>query len=392
MFGNHHDVKRLIPIEARRQRGRVQLERNIFLSASEQPESAVLHHSRNHPTTILHLGARQIIAASIGQKHGNRHLNVFRNVMTKPSTVEAKPSQNQSKIEPVSSGGVSIWAGVFAGDPNWDSIIQRKLEEFLTRFSNIPISVPVKAADMPTTTIVFVKPPYFLNEQRTQRSIQRLARAKSNRKAATGSEMQAPIPTSSKALTGKSTPEEIQRVLQEAVNTGKLVASDQQQHLESEDLRNWLIQYGIGIDCSGFVSQAINEVMLEIYERAAVSTDGLRKLNRGSGQLKGGRKDFLRIKESFELRPGDTMHTKGHIRIITQVESDGRAVIFTTAESRSGLTDVGPDTAFWRFPNAHNMDVLQRKDGDRWRTVKKSITFGRYEKLEKFRQDYAPLP
>lgn len=397
MLEHRHGVKRVISTKAGRQCNRTRLERDLHLSANEKPVGLILQLGRNQPTTLLHLGARQAIASSIGQIHGNRHLNAFQNVMTKPNPANTSSIQRQSEAELASANNMapSVYESVYesVGQLNWDLIIQHKLEEFLTKFSNIPIRVPVKAADMSTTATVFVRPPYFLNAERTPNSVRRLAKAKKNRKAVTGSEMQAPISISSKALIGKSTPEEIQKVLQEAVDTGKLVAPTQKEHLEGEDLRSWLIEYGIGIDCSGFVSQAINEVMLEIHERAAVSTDGLRKLNKGAEQLKGGNKDFVKIIKPYDLRPGDTLHMQGHkhIRIMTRVESNGKEIIFSTAESHPGLTDVGPDSAFWRFPDGENLNILQKKDGDLWRTVKESTTFGRYEKLEKFRQDYSPL-
>ncbi len=395
MLEHRHGVKRVISTKTGRQCNRTRLERDLHLSANEKPVGLILQLDRNQPTTLLHLGARQAIASSIGQIHGNRHLNAFQSVMTKPNSANASSIQRQSEAELASANNMvpSVYESVYesVGQLNWDLIIQHKLEEFLTKFSNIPIHVPVKAVGMSTTATVFVRPPYFLNAERTPNSVRRLAKAKKNRKAATGSEMQAPISISSKALIGKSTPEEIQKVLQEAVATGRLVTPTQKEHLEGEDLRNWLIKYGIGIDCSGFVSQAINEVMSEVHQRAAVSTDSLRKLNKGSGQLKGGREDFVKITRPFDLRPGDTMHTQGHIRIITRAEPDGSGITFGTAESHPGQTDVGPDSAFWRFPDAKNLDMLQEKDGDRWRTVHKATTFGRYEKLEKFRQDYSPL-
>ncbi len=97
---------------------------------------------------------------------------------------------------------------------------------------------------------------------------------------------------------------------------------------------------------------------------------------------------FSRVADPTDLRPGDTMYKRGHIRIITSVRREAAGdVYFTTAESRAGgasdpggdTADVGPARAEWRYHNGQ----LQRRNSasDPWTNSSEQPTFGRYGRL-----------
>jgi hypothetical protein len=331
---------------------------------------------------------RQLALAEAGQLFGNQHVQKLKGGLRRQqqtATTLSIQRQPEGWANTFSEAATQAATMVSKGDPQ--SIVRAKLEEFLQRFSNIPVQVPVEADSKSTTTTVFVHPPYFLNTIRTENSRKRLEKAKANRKAATGKENKAPVKASSAALTGKTTPEEMQRILQEAVYSGKIKTPRGKKHLDGEDLRKWLIKYGIGIDCSGFVSQALNEVMAEMHEHLGMSTEALRPLHKGSGQLKGGSAGFAKVKEPRLLQPGDTVHTPGHIQIITHVEQTTAGIEYTTAESHSGKTDAGPDRAVWRFPDGTKFDKLMQFEDGKWQEAKVTPTFGRYQALAQIEQE-----
>jgi peptidoglycan hydrolase-like protein with peptidoglycan-binding domain len=128
----------------------------------------------------------------------------------------------------------------------------------------------------------------------------------------------------------------------------------------------------------------------------AGGTDLLNIYNTGSKQMQGGSSDrFKKIDNPHQtgaLRPGDTLHTEGHIRIVTRVgaNSDGNAK-FMTAESSSASDDVGPVARVWRFQGAQ----LQRErsgnwedsTANRWTNYTETVTFGRYRGVEKLREE-----
>jgi hypothetical protein len=278
--------------------------------------------------------------------------------------------------------------------------VREELESFLEGFQNITVTVRW-GEDTGTQSVmrseeVTVHPPYFMNvinrRRAHRRTLQRYDAAQRNRRAADRATRQLLSEISrregrrgsmgaARAKVGKSTPEEIQRILQRALDRDLIQPGGGRNRPNSEDLRNWLIRYGIGVDCSAFVSQALNQVTAALGGQS----EGLR---RGSGGLQGGARGFTRITNPADLRPGDTMYKRGHIRIITSVRREaGGDVYFTTAESRAGgsydpggdRADVGPSRAEWRYHNGQ----LQRRNtaSDLWANSTEQPVFGRYRRL-----------
>ncbi len=301
---------------------------------------------------------------------------------------------------------------VSSGEDDWESIITQQLESFLQRFSHITIIVrwveDTGTQCRERMEPVTVHPPYFINKDaegvdRKQTALENRQNARTEVKSLLN-EIRRPTTHRRggmgrrRALVGKSTPEDIQVILQQAVDRGLVEPQEGSSHPTSEDLRNWLVRYGIGIDCSGFVAQALNQVMEQVRSAPLSSAETLDPSNTGSISLRGGNRRFSTVSRPQDLRPGDTMHKPGHIRIVTRVTTNSQGHIeFTTAES-SSVDDVGPTRNVWRYENPEVFENLQRWNGSDWvpGDVGKQVTFGRYRILEEATQlatpEETPLP
>lgn len=141
-------------------------------------------------------------------------------------------------------------------------------------------------------------------------------------------------------------------------------------------------------------------------------------MNRGSGSLKGGQRNFTRITKPKDVRPGDTMWLPGHIRIVTRVGPgpNNKGIQMLIAESTPNvqtpaaggkINRIGVDQTIWWFPqsnsfpkssneklavkkklNSYNWDS---KSTDVWKTpntaIKEDFIFGRYKPLSKGKTD-----
>jgi hypothetical protein len=285
-----------------------------------------------------------------------------------------------------------------------DAVVRGELESFLREFSNITVTVRwvenTETQCVERSRPVVVHPPYFMNvHDRTQaapRTLQRYDTAQANRGAANRATQrflrsigQTPERGGmglSRANVGKSRPEDIQRILQSALDQNLIQPPAGPERPNSDDLRNWLVRYGIGVDCSAFVSQALNRVTAHVLDRPLAENE---QIDRGSTALRGGANGFTLIPDPRQLRPGDTMHIPGHIRIVTSVGRTAEGdFTFTTAESRSGgQADVGPDRAEWRY---HNRQLQLRRPGaDPWSDVGEAPTYGRYDRLRQAMREAA---
>jgi hypothetical protein len=278
-----------------------------------------------------------------------------------------------------------------------EATVREGLEGFLVNFSHITVTV-MWGEDTGTQSVqhseeVAVHPPYFMNVmdrgRAHPRTLERYDAAMAHRRAADRATRDLLNEISrregrggmgaARARVGKSRPEDIQRILQTALDRNLVQPGGGRNRPNSEDLRNWLIRYGIGVDCSAFVSQALNQVTEAIRGGPLAASE---RLNAGSSGLRGGARGFTRIQDVTQLRPGDTMYIPGHIRIITSVRRtpDG-AVLFTTAESRAGgRADVGPDRAEWRYHNGRLQ--MRRSPSEAWTDSEERPTFGRYQRLQ----------
>lgn len=240
------------------------------------------------------------------------------------------------------------------------AVVQRAVEGFLGSFS----AIEVKGAR--------VSPPYFINREN---EAGRLRLAQQHRAAATGASRavlgELKGPTRARLLFGKSTRDDLRSLLERAVEKGAVAA-------EGAALRAWLVRYGIGVDCSGFVSQCINEVLRAAGQDHA---KGLSETGTNAAALRGGQGDFAKVGSPLDLRPGDTMWKEGHIRVVMRVRRAGAAVEFDTAES-SSIRDIGPTPNTWRYPDGRSFKGLSKRSGEAWRAAPKDAqAYGRYKPL-----------
>ncbi len=344
----------------------------------------------------------------------------------------------------------------------WDAHIEAQIEQFLAQFSDIQVTVTWQENGETRREVTSVHPPYFINREN---SANRLSNALANRRAARGAlrtllgQIRQPAPETPlqpgeeqpqpsqptnrrgsrqrrtparpraiqsgdvrgrrRALVGKSTPEDIQTILQAALDQGLVPAGEGRSHPDSADLRAWLVRYGIGVDCSGFVSQALNQVMSSLPGGAVAEQLSITDTNaRALTGRRGRRARFTQVARPNELCPGDTMGLPGHIRIVVRVESTSEGIQITTAES-SAAGDIGPTRAVWLYPDPLRFANLQRRyDGPpppprrsrrgprrdapppepvqatgappayHWRRSREQVTWGRYRRLAEQR----PVP
>ncbi len=170
---------------------------------------------------------------------------------------------------------------------------------------------------------------------------------------------------------GKGSPKEVQDWLQGQIDKGKITDKDPLK------LRQYLKDNKIGVDCSGFVSQALNHVADKDGDMEYESDDAFKPDNTGSGTFTGSK--FTKV-EPANVQIGDTLYFKNapgkvnHIRIVGDVRTENGVVYYTIYES-AGST--GPRKMEWKFEGGK----LQEFSGGKW-VVKSSDTFYRWKELE----------
>jgi hypothetical protein len=280
--------------------------------------------------------------------------------------------------------------------------ITKELEAFLKQFSNIKVTVRWKEGtgeqQVEKSKEVAFHPPYFMNvreesrEDAHGRTQERYDTAVANRNAADRATRKLLKEIGRRegkggmgirrAKIGKAYPEDLRKIVQTALDRNLIQAGEGRDHPNSGDLRAWLVRYGIGVDCSGFVSQALNQVTTKVRGTPLTKKERLKK---GGAGLKGGAKGFTKITDPTQLRAGDTVAIPGHIRIILRAHRIPGGVQFVTGESRAGGTaDVGPDRVEWRYLNG-KLQKKRASDG-KWVKSKEKPIFGRYKLLQTARE------
>ncbi len=248
-----------------------------------------------------------------------------------------------------------------------------------------------------------IRTPYFINKNlRDDRMPENAAK---ERAAATGYSRalidNAKAQKDSTLFNGKATPGEMQKFTQSLVNA--MVKELPANQITSNSVIAWLKRYGIGVDCSGFVTQALDNVIENVA--GTKTTIGEQRSGIPSWQLAGGYGNFAKVNTPASFRPGDTMWLDGHIRIITRVgpTANGKGTKFMTAESAietyEGLKDdFGIQDAYrpglmeviWRYPNSSEIEGLQQKTNnnnwdeasvDRWTNDRRTHVYGRHKQL-----------
>ena len=263
----------------------------------------------------------------------------------------------------------------------WDARLRGRIESFLNAFSNIAVRAGGGTLS--------AHPPYYINSESTENSRRRKTLALQHRREATGSETGLPGGLQrgrGDAIVGKGSPAQYREILQGVVD-GNLLRP-QGTPPTAARLRAWLVHFGVGIDCSGFVSQALNILLADVLGRGLNESERLVPLMTSAASLNAaidGGARFERVASPAQLCPGDTMGYPGHIRIVSRIEMrpDG-AVTIHTAESTS-RADAGPSPGVWRCPSGSSFAGLKYL-GPSGTTAPRNdsgspVTFSRYRAL-----------
>ena len=249
-----------------------------------------------------------------------------------------------------------------------------KLDQFFDDFSHIHVVSGDKTVD--------VVPPYHINAgDRKDKAL--AARAGDAKVTKLIDDLVANGKVNPLIKVGKSQPGDLKALLEEAVSRG-LVTHD------AGAMNDFLARYGLSVDCSGYVSQALNFLM--DGNTTVDKNDKLQPGNTGSGSLKGGTANFTKI-DITEIQAGDTMHLEGHIRIINEVVKEGEVIYFRTAESTAAVNkktnENGLMRRWWKYQNGKKYNSWENQDGAHpaaddksWNQSNESNTFGRYKALE----------
>lgn len=255
-------------------------------------------------------------------------------------------------------------------------LVTRELTQIYTEYTDLPIVVRPPGGEPRT---VHVHTPYFINRESGYRRAAMDARRASPRLRSFF--VQISRETSWHSRHGKGTAQEIAQILQSAVDQG-LVGELTARRPTADELRTWLREHGIGVDCSGFVRLALMRVM---EAQGGPAGDAAADPGHGTGQLRPTDRDVDRVASPGDLAPGDTMNIPGHVRIIARVQHvDEGGVEFTTYESRAGgQARVGMTEERWRYPARDAFKNLKKRTAnDKWKHwPEPSGGYGRYRGL-----------
>ena len=231
---------------------------------------------------------------------------------------------------------------------------EKKLAEFTQAMSNIVVDVNGEK--------VSVRPPYHIN--RGDRQVAALKNREANPKVNALIQKVFAGQSGQGATTGKATPEQMQKFLQEAVNQ-KLVTDT-----TAKGLRDFLDKFAISTDCSGLAVQALN--FLADGDMVRGADEQLDAGNTGTGSLADTSKNskFKSVASPAELQAGDMMVKGGsHVRLITDVDVQNDGVYFTTLESTAGDVSAAGDGVGerrWRFSDSTKFSGMEIQKGDKF--------------------------
>jgi hypothetical protein len=311
------------------------------------------------------------------------------------------------------------------------------INAFVHEFRNIDISIPPNdpaASHSRQSNCVFVHAPYMQQsvtllqkaaafQELPERHRKRLQNVKAARDAAEP-EVRAFLAhyltdehgRERSIASGRAELAAIRHLLQDAVRQRLVPASPGHAYPHSRDLRLWLKRYGIGIDCSGFVQQALQKLVDEQTPRAR------QDIHEDKSSATGHRVGFLRcgwvyrditecsqnparifdaIATPAQTRPGDLLVNRHHMRIVMDVEAcaDGslRLVLAESTSARDipeghagAEEDTGPRVIRLVYPSPNRPIAQQTPQTERSPdgqfpedSEEKTYVIGRYRMLGK---------
>lgn len=215
--------------------------------------------------------------------------------------------------------------------------VKSKLNNFFSAFDKITVTVNNKTVEVET--------PYFMNEGGGGKFVD----------------------------VGKGSPKDVQKWLQHKINSGEIKSDN------PNELRNFLLKHKIGIDCSGFVSQALNHLADKQQDMIYGNDDIFKPNERYSASFGPEGREFKKIlPENVQI--GDTLFYDNpkkdganHVRIVGDVRKVSEVFFYTIYESAN---HVGPRKMEWKFDG-----TLQEFRDNAW-IIKVDECFYRWKKLE----------
>lgn len=318
----------------------------------------------------------------------------------KPTVTAAQPAKQSVKT--VAPAQVDPRMGP---QGTFDERVTRALTSF-TQSYRFPVTLHWQEGGQTKEKTLEVQTPYYINAG----SIQATVRAHRAAMSAVDRALFQAMPA--EVRLGKASPEQMRAAAQLVAHLNPFGVSPDK--MTGGMLTAWLKKYGLGVDCSGFVSQALDYATTQVGGHDPHIGDARVRVNRASGSLHGQNDEFQKIASPGEVRPGDTMWLSGHIRIVLQVGPGpgGKGAQMMIAESTPntqlpearahGVEDLlGVDRSIWWFADAskftkagmkkktesYNWDALPT---DKWEipnTVRiEKLYFSRYQPLAQSRK------
>ena len=245
--------------------------------------------------------------------------------------------------------------GTLAGAETED---EKKLAEFIQAVGDIQIEVA-------PGEFIGVRPPYHMNSTKRRKAID-ATRAKNS--------------SVSKVINamgwndshGKATPKSIKEFLETCIAKGFV------KDKSSNGLNQFLDKYGITLDCSGLAVQSVNFMEEGDLTREGGANNETLKIVNAASIMRNGTK----ITKPSDLKAGDMMVIKTHVRVITDVDDQTDGIAFTTFESGAernlgyggGVGADGGDGVGerrWLFPNKQKFTGIKRLSGNNWAAMPK---------------------
>lgn len=263
------------------------------------------------------------------------------------------------------------------------------LDEYTLSWEKISFANVREAPDMQIECVLSVVPPYVMNVERYVKKEHRTGKLWNQIKD-TFIDLQKKIPGDDNmdpcgSIYGKGRPEILSAMLE--INANAIMDSKR-----FKSLRDALIYYGIGIDCSGFVSRAIGKIMHEynMPEDDCQKTLGVVDSEKENFHYRSNAsilrdKGSFKLKSPMEIEVGDVIMritSDGfHILIIIDVELKGDSVVqFITAEASSVKNILRVYRSYWHYEEwtetrdgkKNDCRALQRYDEEKsqWNPVK----------------------
>ncbi|WP_407572480.1 DUF4157 domain-containing protein [Deinococcus altitudinis] len=287
----------------------------------------------------------------------------------------------------------------------FDDRVTQALTTF-TQAYRFPVTLRWQEGGQTMEKTLEVQTPYYINAGGIQTTV------RAHRAAMSAADRAIFQAMPSEVRLGKASPEQMHAAAQLVAQRNPFGVSAEK--ITGAMLTAWLKKYGLGVDCSGFVSQALDYATTQVGGHDPHIGDARVRVNRASGSLHGQNSEFQKIASPGEVRPGDTMWLGGHIRIVLQVGSGpgGKGVQMMIAESTPntqlpearahGVEDLlGVDRSIWWFSKAdkftraglkkktesYNWDALPT---DKWETPNtaqiEKFYFSRYQPLAQSRK------